>query len=57
MLGFIIFLLVLWIVLSVVGFVIEGLFWLAIIAIVLFLATAVWGWLQRKDKRDTRAPR
>lgn len=53
MLGFIIILLVLWLALSVLGFVIEGLFWLAIAGIVLFLATAVWGWLQRKDARDS----
>jgi hypothetical protein len=45
------FLLVVWLVLAIVGFVIKGLVWLAVIAIVLFAATAVWGWL----KRNTRA--
>ena len=40
-------LLVVWLVLAVLGFVIKGLFWLAIIGIVLFLATAIWGWFRR----------
>ncbi|HEV7957808.1 MAG: hypothetical protein JWL94_351 [Microbacteriaceae bacterium] len=46
--SFIILLLVLWIVLSIVGFVVEGLFWLAVIGLVLFAATAIFGWLRRK---------
>lgn len=50
MTGFIIALIVIWIVLSIVGFVVEGLFWLAVIGIVLLLATAVWGWLSRKSR-------
>ncbi|MFI5436719.1 hypothetical protein ACHMZP_33790 [Rhodococcus baikonurensis] len=41
------FLLVLWLVFVVVGFVAKGLLWLAIIGIVLFVATAVWGWVKR----------
>jgi len=41
------FLLAAWIVLSVVGLVIEGLFWLFVIGVVLVLATAGWGWLNR----------
>jgi hypothetical protein len=45
MLRLILFLLVVWVVLSVLGFVIKGLFWLAIIGIVLFLATGLWGLL------------
>ena len=44
----IVVLLVVWLILAVLGFVIHGLFWLAIIGIVLFLATAVWGWLRRR---------
>jgi hypothetical protein len=43
MLRLILFLLVVWVVLSVLGFAIKGLFWLAIIGIVLFLATGLWG--------------
>ena len=45
---FVIALLVIWVVLSVVGFVIEGLLWLAVIGIILFFATVVFGWMKRK---------
>ena len=44
----IVILLIVWLVLAVLGFVIHGLFWLAIIGIVLFLATGVFGWLRRR---------
>jgi hypothetical protein len=40
-------LLIVWLVLAVLGFVIKGLVWLAIIGIVLFVATAIWGWIRR----------
>jgi len=50
MLWVIVILLVIWLLVSVLGFVIEGLFWLAVIGIVLFIATAVWGWLKRKAR-------
>jgi LPXTG-motif cell wall-anchored protein len=46
--GLIITLLIIWLVLSIFGFVVKGLLWLAIIGLVLFVATAVWGWLKRK---------
>jgi hypothetical protein len=46
--GLIITLLVIWLVLSVLGFVVKGLLWLAFIGLVLFVATAVWGWLKRR---------
>jgi len=55
MTGFIIALIVIWIVLSIVGFVVEGLFWLAIIGIVLFLATSAWGWFSRKTRGGSAA--
>jgi Na+-driven multidrug efflux pump len=42
-------LLVVWLVLAILGFVIKGLFWLAIIGLVLFVATAIWGWLRRSS--------
>ncbi|PTT59018.1 LPXTG cell wall anchor domain-containing protein [Arthrobacter sp. HMWF013] len=48
--GLIITLLIIWLVLSILGFVIEGLLWLAIIGLVLLVATAVWGWLKRKAR-------
>lgn len=47
--GLIITLLVIWIALSVVGFVIKGLVWLAIIGLVLFVGTAVLGFFRRKS--------
>ena len=46
--GIIVVLLVVWLALSVLGFVIKGLFWLAIIGIVLFVATAAWGRMNRR---------
>ncbi len=44
------FLLVVWLVLSVIGAVVEGLFWLAVVGLALFVLTAAIGW----GKRDTR---
>jgi hypothetical protein len=48
MAGIVIALLVLWLILAVLGLVIKGLVWLTIIGVILFLATAVWGWVRRK---------
>ena len=48
MLAFLGVLLVIWLVLAVLGFVIKGLFWLAVIGIVLFLATVAYGALRRR---------
>jgi hypothetical protein len=39
----IVILLVIWLVLAVLGFVIEGLFWLAVLGIILFFVTALFG--------------
>ncbi len=39
-------LLALWLGLTLVGLLVEGLFWLLVIGLVLFLATAVWGWFK-----------
>jgi len=44
-------LLVAWVVLSVVGFVFQGLLWLAIIGIVLFIGTLIFGILRHRAKR------
>lgn len=52
MMGIIVTLLVIWLVLAVLGAVLEGLFWLTIVAIVLLLATGVYGWM----KRQTSSP-
>ncbi|MDF9752249.1 MULTISPECIES: LPXTG cell wall anchor domain-containing protein [unclassified Arthrobacter] len=48
--GLIITLLIIWLVLSILGFAVKGLLWLAIIGLVLLVATAVWGWVKRKAK-------
>lgn len=48
MLVLVIALLVLWLILTVVGFAIKGLIWLAIIGIILFVGTAAIGVVRRK---------
>ena len=52
MIGFIVLLLVIWLVLAVLGFVIKGLFWLAVIGILLFVATAIVGYIRRGGSRS-----
>lgn len=47
-----IILLILWAGLAVFGFVVKGLLWLAILGIVLFLATVVIGMLRRAGAVD-----
>jgi hypothetical protein len=44
------FLLVLWLVVTLIGAVIEGLFWLALLGGLFFLATAVLGWNKRRSE-------
>jgi LPXTG-motif cell wall-anchored protein len=41
-------LLVIWLVLVVLGTVLEGLFWLTIVGVVLLIGTAAYGWMRRK---------
>ncbi|NYJ05790.1 hypothetical protein [Petropleomorpha daqingensis] len=48
MIGFLVLLLIIWIALVVIGAVVKGLFWLAVIGVVLFLATAAFGWIRRR---------
>ena len=43
-----------WVVLAVVGLVIKGLFWLTLVAAVLFLATLVLGGAVSRRRRPTR---
>ena len=45
--GLIIFLLLVWVVLAVLGAVLEGLFWLTVVGLILLVGTAVWGWMRR----------
>ncbi|MGO4384211.1 hypothetical protein [Specibacter sp. RAF43] len=47
MTSLIITLLVIWLILSVLGFAVKGLLWLAIIGIILFVATGAIGWVRR----------
>ncbi|EIC08701.1 hypothetical protein GCM10023065_30710 [Microbacterium laevaniformans] len=46
-----IILLVAWAVLSIVGFAFPGLLWLAIIGIVLFIGTIVFGIIRQRSRR------
>jgi hypothetical protein len=48
MLGFLGLLLLIWLAFIVIGAVVKGLFWLIIIGVVLFLATALYGWVKRE---------
>lgn len=43
MLAFILLLVIVWIIAGIIGVVVHGLIWLTIIAVVLFLATLVFG--------------
>ena len=47
------FLLVVWLVVTVIGAVVKGLFWLAVVGLVLFVATAALGLKKRDDPRLT----
>lgn len=52
--GLIIGLLLLWVVLAVLGFVVKSLFWLAIVGIVLFLATGAFGAVRGRSRGISR---
>jgi hypothetical protein len=43
-------LLVVWLVITVLGAVIKGLFWLAVVGLLFFVATAALGWNKRDDR-------
>ncbi len=45
-------LLVVWLVLAILGAVLEGLFWLTVVGVVLFLATAAYGVIKRRRDRQ-----
>jgi hypothetical protein len=49
--GLIIGLLVLWVVLAAIGFAVKSLFWLAIVGIILFVATGIFGAVRRRAPR------
>lgn len=48
--GILVALLVVWLILVVVGFVVKSLLWLAILGIVLFVVTSLWGAMQRRGR-------
>ena len=45
-------LLIVWAALSVLGFVIKGLFWLAVIGIILFVVTLIVGMIRQRSRRE-----
>jgi hypothetical protein len=51
MLTLVVVLLAIWLVLSIVGFAVEGIFWLGVIGVVLFVATAVVAVIRRRANR------
>ncbi|MBI5160751.1 MAG: hypothetical protein HY996_04970 [Micrococcales bacterium] len=53
MIYLLIVLLALWLIVSIVGFAIKGLIWLAFVGIVLFLATAIIGIIRRRSRTRT----
>lgn len=54
MIGVIVVLLLVWLALSILGAVIEGLFWLTVLGGALFLATAAYGAIRRRAERQIR---
>jgi hypothetical protein len=53
MLILVIVLLVIWAILAVIGFALKGLLWLAIIGIILFVATLVIGIIRRSTRKKS----
>lgn len=51
MLTLLIILLIIWLGLGLVGLAVKGLIWLFWIGLILFVATAIIGWVQRAVKR------
>jgi hypothetical protein len=54
MLAFILFLIIVWIVVAIIGAVIHGLIWLTIIAVLLFLLTLFFGGTRLGARRNRR---
>lgn len=57
MVKIILWLLAIWVALSLVGAVVKGLFWLAIIGGVLFLGTAAYGAIKSNGRKGIKGPR
>ncbi|GAA5090057.1 hypothetical protein GCM10025760_15040 [Microbacterium yannicii] len=56
MLTAIVILLVVWAILAVVGFALEGLLWLGIIGVILFIGTLIFGFVRRAAGRRNSRP-
>ena len=54
MLRFLGLLLVVWLVLTVIGSVVKGLFWLAVVGLLFFVVTAALGWNKRNTELSGR---
>ena len=50
MLRFLGLLLVIWLAITVIGVVIHGLFWLAVLGLLFFVGTAAVGWVRRDNR-------
>ncbi|MFD2766724.1 hypothetical protein [Micromonospora eburnea] len=48
MIALIVTLLLVWLVLVIVGLVVKGLFWLFVVGAILFVVTAIIGWVRRR---------
>jgi hypothetical protein len=49
--GLIVTLLLIWLVFTVLGFMIKSLFWLAIVGLILFAATSIWAAIRGRRAR------
>ena len=49
MLKFLGLLLVIWLAITLIGAVVKGLFWLAVVGLLLFVGTAALGWARRRS--------
>ena len=56
MIALIVALLLVWLVLVIVGLVAKGLFWLFVVGAILFVATAIVGWVRRRVKSPSTTP-
>ena len=50
----VVILLVIWLIVAVIGFAIKGLFWIALIGIILFVATAIISLIRRRTVRSRK---
>lgn len=55
MLALLLTLVIVWIVLGIIGFVVHGLFWLFVVALVLFVATVLGGAFGRGRRSSARS--